>query len=65
MVIIMPTLILLIFMDIIMTGLLGAEIAYTGSLAVVTTLDVSTVAIVTILWFWLATVTAFVWYIIR
>lgn len=52
-------------MDIIMTGLLGAEIAYTGSLAVVTALDVSTVAIVTILWFWLATVTAFVWYIIR
>ena len=61
----MPTLILLIFMDIVMTGLLGAEIAYTGNLAVITASDVYIVAIVAILWFWLATVTAFVWYIIR
>ena len=61
----MPTLILLIFMDIIMTGLLAAEVAYTGSLAVITASDVYIVAIVAILWFWLATVTAFVWYIIR
>ena len=61
----MPTLILLIFMDIVMTGLLGAEIAYTSNLAVITAPDVYIVAIVTILWFWLATVTAFVWYIIR
>ena len=61
----MPTLILLIFMDIIMTGLLAAEVAYTSNLAVITAPDVYIVAIVTLLWFWLATVTAFVWYIIR
>ena len=61
----MPTLILLIFMDIIMTGLLAAEVAYTSNLAVITASDVFTAAIVTILWFWLAVATAFVWYIIR
>ena len=61
----MPTLILLIFMDIIMTGLLAAEVAYASNLAVVAESDVFTASIVTILWFWLATVTAFVWYISR
>ena len=61
----MPTLILLIFMDIIMTGLLAAEVAYTSNLAVVAESDVFTASIVTILWFWLAIATAFVWYISR
>ena len=61
----MPTLILLIFMDIIMTGLLAAEVAYTSNLAVVAESDMLTATIVTILWLCLAVATAFVWYIIR
>ena len=61
----MPTLILLIFMDIIMTGLLAAEVAYTSNLAVVAESDMLTASIVTIIWFWLAVATAFVWYISR
>ena len=61
----MPTLILLIFIDIIMTGLLAAEVAYTSNLAVVAGLDMLTAIIVTIIWFWLAVATAFVWYITR
>lgn len=61
----MPTLILLIFMDIIMTGLLAAEVAYTSNLAVAAESDMLTASIVTIIWFWLAVATAFVWCIIR
>lgn len=61
----MPTLILLIFMDIIMTGLLAAEVAYTSNLAVITESDVFTAIIVTFLWWCLVVVTAFVWYIVR
>ena len=61
----MPTLILLIFIDIIMTGLFAAEVAYTSNLAVVAESDMLTASIVTIIWFWLAVVTALVWYIIR
>ena len=52
-------------MDIIMTGLLAAEVAYTSNLAVVAESDMLIASIVTIIWFWLAVATAFVWYIIR